>query len=1240
MRKVTSILYYLTFLFFVSSLNAQVQIGTDMLGQPFGDFGTSMAMSADGTIIATGSPSHDNPSSPNAGLIRVFRFNGTSWTQMGQTFTGLSSNVYLSGVMLSSNGMVLATVDKNFLTSYQYNGFSWVQTGQIATVNSPNIQSFSLSADGTTIALGLNYLTWGRTYVYQYNGSNWVQLGQEILGGGTTYTETVGGVSLSSDGSILAMGVPFINVGFTEGLVRVFEFDGIDWVQIGNDILAQSNGEELGRTVSLSSDGTIVAAGSGFADINGANSGVVKVNKFDGVNWVQLGQTFTGNAGDKLGYSISLSSDGNVLAFGAPEFNNNFGQAKLFQYDGFNWLQYSEDINGEFPEQLGTTVVLSSDKSTIAVGAPFYNDASGYEIGRIRAFGNKGVAGYLFLDLNQDCNLNLNEIGLSNRRAVIQPGNIIVETGGSGRWFTESLPIGNYTLSADTSDLWDASCLSSQSFSITNLDSLTIVPSIGLVAKFPCTSPDISIDMPFMRPCFTDQAIRVRACNNYQATGTLNNTFVVVTLDSLLLPTSFELPFSFLGNNQFQFDLGSLIPGECVDFWIKATVDCSVLLGQALCMEAEIFPTVPCVLDSIPNPFPPTVQPCLGEWDESSLQVEGYCQNDTIYFEMVNVGVGNMACYSPVTVYVDGVLVMLDSVQLNAQQVMVYSFPGNGESWHLSVDQHPHHPGNSNPNATVENCGGSTGQTKINLFAQDDADPIIDIYCGEVTGSYDPNDKTGYPIGVTQDKHIEANQQLQYRIRFQNTGTDTAFTVVIRDTLDMDLDIFSTRSGVASHSYDFQLYGPRVLEWTFNDIMLPDSNINEAGSHGFVSFIVDQLPGLPDGTQITNSAGIYFDFNTPIITNQSLHTIHYNLPVSTQFSALCHFVNPIVCNGDLGTLLSVNAYGGLPPYQYLWSNGHTLPTISGLSPGSYSVTITDSSGQNSTDQITFDEPSAITFTEDQANVATCNACNASAMITISGGVSPYSFLWSTNETNQNPSLLCPGNNQVSIVDALGCENVYTINISNSSSPTSSMDVIQACEAYTWIDGNTYTSSNNSETFTITNSVGCDSTITLDLTITNVETNVAVFGNTLTATAVNAGYQWLDCDGNFNEINGETNQSYTPTANGNFAVEVSQNNCVDTSSCNIITLTSLEDYVSKSTFTLYPNPNDGLFFVDLKGNHPHITITLLDFTGRLVSVKEYENESGIPVKIEVAAGIYFVEVSVDNGKKQVFKVAKY
>ena len=96
---------------------------------------------------------------------------------------------------------------------------------------------------------------------------------------------------------------------------------------------------------------------------------------------------------------------------------------------------------------------------------------------------------------------------------------------------------------------------------------------------------------------------------------------------------------------------------------------------------------------------------------------------------------------------------------------------------------------------------------------------------------------------------------------------------MILDTLSAHLQPGTVRPGGSSHDYDFDIIDGNVLRFTYDNIMLPDSNVNEPASHGYVNYRVLQQPDNPLGTRIENRAAIYFDFNDPIITNTVWHTI-------------------------------------------------------------------------------------------------------------------------------------------------------------------------------------------------------------------------------------------------------------------------------------------------------------------------------------------------------------------------------
>ena len=149
-----------------------------------------------------------------------------------------------------------------------------------------------------------------------------------------------------------------------------------------------------------------------------------------------------------------------------------------------------------------------------------------------------------------------------------------------------------------------------------------------------------------------------------------------------------------------------------------------------------------------------------------------------------------------------------------------------------------------------------------------------------VIGAYDPNDKAVLPAGDGANHRVDPGTTLKYRIRFQNTGTASAINVVVRDTLDADLELLSLHMLGASHAYNLSIEQGNILVWSFNGINLPDSNSNEPASHGHIDFSIAPQPGLPLGTVVDNSASIYFDFNAPILTNTAWIT--YDVPSATE----------------------------------------------------------------------------------------------------------------------------------------------------------------------------------------------------------------------------------------------------------------------------------------------------------------------------------------------------------------------
>ena len=253
--------------------------------------------------------------------------------------------------------------------------------------------------------------------------------------------------------------------------------------------------------------------------------------------------------------------------------------------------------------------------------------------------------------------------------------------------------------------------------------------------------------------------------------------------------------------------------------------------------------------------------------------------------------------------------------------------------------------------------------------------------------------------------------------------------------------------------------------------------------------------------------------------------------------------------------------------------------------------------------------------------------NSTSSIDVITSCNPITWMDGITYTASNSTATQTG------VNTVGCDSIITLDFTLLTS-TSFTDVITSCTPITWIDGITYDLSTNNPTFTISNNQGCDSVVTLDFTLLEVDTSVTRNYLTLTAQANNATYQWINCDNG--RIAGETNASFTATVNGNYQVDITQNGCVDTSACYAITNVGIGE-AELIGVSLYPNPTSDVLHID-KGSNKSLDITITNSAGAIVHQSTSKNQVTSIDMAKMATGMYVVTLKNELGLK-VEKVVK-
>lgn len=471
------------------------------------------------------------------------------------------------------------------------------------------------------------------------------------------------------------------------------------------------------------------------------------------------------------------------------------------------------------------------------------------------------LSGQLFDDKNLDCSIQGDEPGISGYKLVFDNGDARMEAVADKKGqFSMHVPPGNYEATITPLSNLGKTCQSNYSFTIGQHEWVSLQSPVQNILYTPLLS--VLIGTGQTRIC-NEATYYVKVCNegNLQA----DSAQVSIQLPSGMSYVNSATPATVDPQGLIRFHLGTLPFDTCFDFSFVAKVACdnSVTPGQALCVVAHVHP------DTLP---------AYGNiaWLGAYLEIEGQCSGDSVSFKVTNNGKGNTQSPLRYLVAKDQYLYETGTVSLFTQQSKTFVYAADGSTWRFTVDQEPGFMP-STASIAVEACGG-TGQDRssgyVTQATNTNGSPFEYTDCHEANGSYDPNDKQCQPKGWGQEHFIAPDQTLHYNIHFQNTGNDTAFQVVIRDTLDVNLDLTSLRLELSSHAVHL-VKDPvhRALAFVFDNIRLPDSTQNSSGSQGFVQFTVKPKTSLPLGVKIHNQASIYFDLNSGIRTNLVQHVI-------------------------------------------------------------------------------------------------------------------------------------------------------------------------------------------------------------------------------------------------------------------------------------------------------------------------------------------------------------------------------
>jgi len=373
-----------------------------------------------------------------------------------------------------------------------------------------------------------------------------------------------------------------------------------------------------------------------------------------------------------------------------------------------------------------------------------------------------------------------------------------------------------------------------------------------------CSELTLNISSTNRRRCFKGKT-SISVSNN--TAFSQNNVEVNTIFPKYIQEKSYSVAYNSKTDSLTTFIIPEIFPYQTVKIEVIDSVMCGIeeIRGLQQCVEAYIHASQKCVVD----------QP---SWDGSYVKLISLPSTNSIFkFKLQNIGDNIMADSAEYRIFFNDTLAVKKKFLLAANAYKEFEVYSDNKTIRVEANQSPGYP-LKNINQIFNNPSLATGAYDPSYrisSAIDNERNDYSISCGQILDSFDPNDKNVLPKGQGVDNVITGKEKLTYTIRFQNTGTDTAFTVRIVDTLSYLLDISTFHAGISSHPFQLKVHGTdkSIVTFVFDGINLPDSSKNLLKSQGYINYTIYPEKNIANGTKILNVANIYFDYNSAIKTN-------------------------------------------------------------------------------------------------------------------------------------------------------------------------------------------------------------------------------------------------------------------------------------------------------------------------------------------------------------------------------------